>query len=223
MRRYVFAEALLGLEDALLVETLQGILQGARMGDGACRELAAELPHWVPSLEAMAYARRSRLYELALERGLRDVSRLFLGDRVRGNPTVEEASLENEHLALSLGERKALSRRGNRFALDRAMHDRNPAVITALLDNPRVVESDVVRVAAMRPTRPEVLTLIAKHPKWSSRPEVRFALCCNPWTPASVSRPLVRSLLAPRLREMLGMSSIPEVVREAARDALGGR
>ena len=58
---------------------------------------------------------------------------------------------------LTLGERKSLARRPDRAMLDRLLHDPHPDVIRRLLRNPRLTEDDVVRLAARRPGRPEVL------------------------------------------------------------------
>ena len=93
---------------------------------------------------------------------------------------------ENQALDLPLGLRRAAARTTDRLVLDRLMHDKNPLVIGLLLDNPRVVERDVVRIAAMRPTTIEIVTLIASHRRWGSQYSVRKAIVCNPFAPTDL-------------------------------------
>ncbi len=124
--------------------------------------------------------------------------------------------------ALSLGERKSLARKPSRRALDILMLDPNPTVIAQLLANPRMTEDDVIRIAARRPGRPEVLAAVARHPKWLLRSRVRRALIRNPATPPEVALPLVRLLLRPELTEMAQEPDVPPAVRQAAAELLKG-
>lgn len=220
MRRVSLAEMLGGLDDAGLLGLLHHVQVQARAGGAASREILNDLARFPDVLSSMDYERRSDLYRVARGAGLKQVARLFLGDRLRTNPSVEESSLDNDFLTISLGERRAVARSHDRFLLDRAMHDRNPLVIAALLDNPRLVERDAVRMAAMRPTRVEILNAIAAHPKWSARAQVRFALVCNPSTPNTIAQRFLRTLLEPEVRQLLGMSTVPEPVRRTAREIL---
>jgi len=66
------------------------------------------------------------------------------------------------------------------------------------MTNPRLVEDDVVRLAARRPGHGEALTEIARS-RWVRRPRVRIALVMNPATPLEVVARLVGLLLRPEL------------------------
>ena len=66
------------------------------------------------------------------------------------------------------------------------------------LRNPRMVEEDVVRLAARRPGRRDVLAEIARAP-WAHRPRVRMTLVMNPATPIEVATRLAGLLLRPEL------------------------
>ena len=140
----------------------------------------------------------------------------------KSNPTVAEASMENEYASESVGERCSAARGRDRFKLDRLLHDRDYRVIRVLLENPLLVERDVVKIAAMRPTRPEILEHVAKHRKWASRYPVRKAIGSNPHTPLSVARRLLPSLLRQDLRAISQAGSISVELRELARSLLAG-
>lgn len=126
----------------------------------------------------------------------------------------------NEYAKQSVGERCTSARGRSRNKLDRLLHDRDHRVIAILLDNPLLREQDVVKIAAMRPTRPEVLELLARHRRWASRYAVRKAIACNPHTPPPISRRLVPTLLKQDLKALIGAGSIPEEVRQQARALL---
>jgi hypothetical protein len=95
---------------------------------------------------------------------------------------------------LTLGERKSLARKPDRALLERLVNDPHPDVIRRLLVNPRLTEDDVVRVAAKRPGRAEVLAAIARDPKWLHRPRIRLALLLNPDMPLDLAVPIAALL-----------------------------
>lgn len=100
--------------------------------------------------------------------------------------------------SVPLGQRKSLARRPDCETLQRMLRDPHPDVIHRCLVNPRLIEDDVVRLAARRPGLPEVQAEIARSP-WVHRPRVRIALVMNPATPVEVVARLVGLLLRPEL------------------------
>jgi hypothetical protein len=100
--------------------------------------------------------------------------------------------------ALTLGDRKWLACRPDRETMQRLLADPHPDVIRRCLGNPRVTEDDVIRVAARRPGRGEILVEVARSP-WARRPRVRLALVLNPATPVEIALRLAGLLLRPEL------------------------
>lgn len=194
MRRAVVVEHIEGLDEVELVALLAGILWRSMEGEPGARVLLQELALEPSIFEELPYERVGRAYAIAREGGLAGVAAMFLGDRANQNPSVDEAFKGNQHLDIPLGVRRAAARSGDRNLLDRLLHDRDHRVIRILLDNPRIVERDVIRVAASRPQRPEVLAAVATHARWSARYRVRKALACNPYTPAPIARRLLPTL-----------------------------
>jgi hypothetical protein len=223
MRREVLRVALEESDDAAVVALLERIYQGTVSGRNLHRELLQELALDGSLLQDLGYDRITDLYEVAHMAGLTAVTRMFLGERHRANVTAAEAMDDNEHLELSAGERRTLARGKDRFSLDRILHDRDVRVIATFLDNPRAVEADVVRIAAMRPTKPEILRLIARHRRWATRYRVRLALVCNPYTPLPIATQLVPTLLLQDLRELISGIPVSAELRDTARDALSSR
>ena len=124
---------------------------------------------------------------------------------------------------LTLGERRALARRPTRKAMEKLFADPHPMVIRTLLANPKVVEDDVVRLAARRPVDPDVLAEVARSPRWAHRVRVRMAIVLNPDTPVELSIPLLTLLVRPELELVSGAPSLIPTLRAAALDLLERR
>ncbi len=213
MRRTLAQERLLSLDDVELVGFLALLLRRIGAGHSASRQVLQELALQPSLFQELPYERVEAAYSLAQSVELGGVARMFLGsaletglgDRLDGN--------DNQHLDLPLGTRTSAARGRDRFKLDRLLHDRNPKVIAALLDNPRLIERDVVKIAAMRPTRGEVLEVVAAHARWSARYRVRKALACNPYTPAPIARRLLPTLMVQDLALALEAGVFPAELR----------
>ena len=220
MRVAVLRE-MLGLLEAEMVVSALGLLHDrSQSGQPDARRVMQELALQTDLFLAIPYPVRSVAYTRARRAGRTNVAQMLLLGASNPNPTVAEASTENEYSSKSVGERCSRARGRDRVELDRLLHDRDYRVIRLLLNNPVVVERDVVKIAAMRPTRPEVLEEVAGHRKWASRYSVRKALSCNPHTPTSVARRLLPTLLKQDLSTVAEAGSIPEEIRAQARSLL---
>ncbi|HMI89692.1 MAG TPA: hypothetical protein VK550_36715 [Polyangiaceae bacterium] len=124
---------------------------------------------------------------------------------------------------LTLGERKALARRPTRKAMEKLLADPHPAVIRTLLQNPKVIEDDVVRLVARRPNDAAVLAEVAQSPRWAHRVRVRLAIVLNPDTAPAVAIPLLALLVRPELKQVADMSGLAPALRAAAHDLLQRR
>lgn len=121
---------------------------------------------------------------------------------------------------LTVGERKSLARSPNRRAFDKLLADPHPLVIRQLLENPRLTEDDVVRMAARRPARLEVLEAIAQRARWLRCTRVRLTLLFNPGTPPAIAMPLLSVCTRQELSEVLHHSESSSVLRSAAHELL---
>lgn len=222
--RYVRVE----LEQASLAqaaEAMEHVAAGAEQAEPRARQVLAAA---APTLTDPAWATRlDALRDEASRRGHLALSRL-LRQRVPAPPGPADPcdaplATTSAGRPLTLGERKALARRPDRFMLDRLLRDPDPAVIRNVLGNPRITEDDVVRLAARRPGFAVVLEEVAKHPKWSGSLRARLALVLNPYTPTSVAVPLVSLLLRHKLREVAMATTLPALVRAAAVELLERR
>ncbi len=155
------------------------------------------------------------------------IARLFLSASPQGQLPHQlkrqlgpERPLRPTDRPLTLGERKSLARTHRRDKLTLMVRDPHPDVVTILLDNPHVTESDIVKMAAARPAVPDSLTKIASHPRWSVRHAVKRALVLNPSTPLADAIRIATTLRSAELAELAADASLPEPLRKHATDVL---
>jgi hypothetical protein len=146
---------------------------------------------------------------LALERLIRLPPR---SHRPTSSAPAREPPEREGRRSVPLGERKSLARRPDRDTLHRMLLDPHPDVIRRCLANPRLVEDDVIRLAARRPGRAEVLAEIARS-RWVHRPRIRMTLVMNPATPLEVVVRLLGLLLRPELAMAAGSPGVAATVR----------
>ncbi len=121
---------------------------------------------------------------------------------------------------LTLGERKSLARGWKRDVLEKLLVDPSQDVIALLLDNPRVTEDDVLRIATSRRASADALLLVLAHRRWKTRPRVRRALLLNPRVPEAVAVRLVGLLPSQEVAELSRDPQLPLRVIGALRRRL---
>lgn len=164
------------------------------------------------------------IYLAALRLGLVRISRLFTEfephkQGVSGYEEEEFIRMER----LSLGERRSLSKSQLKKNIDMLLSDPDPVVIGNLLNNPRITEREVLKIASKRPNSGRILKLVALHPKWSKRYEVAKAVSLNPYTPPRISIALVEKMLSQDLLSISEDNTIHPEVRETAKEVLSNR
>jgi hypothetical protein len=124
---------------------------------------------------------------------------------------------------LALGERIALARLATRGVLHVLRHDENPIVIRALLLNPKVVEEDVLTIAAAKTTPGPILQALALDGRFAARPAVQRAIVLHASTPPVTALRIVRRLPVRTLEDLSANPRAPALVRVAAERLLDER
>jgi len=167
------------------------------------------------ALQVVAHARRAGRYDLA---GM-FLDLPPLDARLEPPPP----PLPRAMAKMPLGVRRSLARRNDIGVIERLLGDPDPAVLENLLNNPRITELEVVRMAARSPVREEVLTAIARHPRWGIRLRVRVTLAHNPGTPTGITLGLLHLLLDQELEAIAADGRLSQVVCSRAEALLAGR
>ena len=159
---------------------------------------------------------------LALERLVRKPLSIVPARDV-GRPEDDRIPDYGKGRPLTLGERKSLARKPDRTTVERLIRDPHPDVIRMLLGGPRVTEEDVLSMAARRPSRPDVLTEIARSPRWVHRPRIRMALVLNPDIQLEIAAPIVGLLMRHELRLVATSTHVQASVRALCNEHLERR
>jgi hypothetical protein len=146
----------------------------------------------------------------------RDLARV--ADSFRVAPPLRRAAenlLKERVKDLALGERMALARIAGRSLICVLRHEANEMVISALLNNSRLTEEDLLLMCNTSAS-PRVLTLIGQSERWRSRPAVRLALVRNRRTPLSLAVSLLPGLKEDELRDLCQYGDLPHALRSSA-------
>ena len=172
-------------------------------------------------LQTLGQTAYDSIYLASLRLGLVRISRFFTEfephkEGVSGYD--EEEFVKTEQL--SLGERRSLSKSHLIRNLEKLLSDPDPAVVENLLNNPRITEKEVLKIASKRPNSPHALKLVALHVKWSRRYDVAKAVSRNPYTPPRVSVALMEGLLKQDLLAVSEDTTLHPEVKQAAKEIL---
>jgi hypothetical protein len=119
---------------------------------------------------------------------------------------------------LNVAERNLLAMKGNGEERAILIRDTARVVSQAVLKNPRLSETEIVRFAGMRSIHEDVLRSIASNREWTKGYAVALALVRNPKTPAGLSVQFLARIGTRDLKICAGDKNIPEMVRRQARN-----
>jgi hypothetical protein len=209
------------------VPAAQAVLRNPHAGEEIVRLLANErrlLASYEMRRDLALHAATPQPIALALVGGLywRDLVAAGLDVRIR--PVVRRFADQRliERLpALSVGERATVARSASPHVLQALRHDPTPRVIAALLDNPRLVEGDLLPLASAETAQAPVLTVILRHRKWGNRYPVRLAVVRNRHAPLALAIEQLPLLKKPDLRAVASDPKLPLPLRRKAELLVG--
>lgn len=117
---------------------------------------------------------------------------------------------------MALGEKVAVARRAHRALLLPLIRSNEPAVLEALLENPRLVENDVLLMLNTAGLPPEAVTSIARHTRWGQYYRVRKALVECAAAPLPVALSAMVQIRRSDVRKIARRPDLPEAIRAAA-------
>ena len=125
----------------------------------------------------------------------------------------DRVSMINSIMRMGMKDRVKLAMKGNREARNILIRDPNRVVSQAVVNNPRITDQEVEKIAALRSVPEDVLRQIAINRKWARNYNTAHNLARNPRTPiANVISILVR-LQMKDLNNLAKNRNVPDAVR----------
>jgi hypothetical protein len=128
----------------------------------------------------------------------------------------ERISMLNRILKMGMKDRVKLAMKGDREARNILIRDPNRIVAQAVVQNARITEMEVEKIASMKSVPEDVLRLIAINRAWARNYQIMFKLAQNPRTPMGN---VISILTRLQLRDLIAMTknrNISDAVRKQA-------
>ncbi|MBW1981651.1 MAG: hypothetical protein JRJ12_10555 [Deltaproteobacteria bacterium] len=117
---------------------------------------------------------------------------------------------------MSVPERLNLAMSGDKEARSLLIKDSDKKVQEAVLENPRITETEIVTIANTRTASEEVLRKICTNRQWMKNYRVRLGLVNNPKTPLPIAVRLLSTLMVADLKRLAKSKGIPNVLAQSA-------
>lgn len=212
MRSHLLAEKVQELDPAQAAELLQAVVLEASRNKGDYCLLLDALN--VPLLaDRLGNPFMSEVYTVAQDRGYEELASIL--SRPEPSRSSDQEPEQQDDLPSGVRVSRAKKLRGSQLV--RMFADTDPRVICAVLLNPSLTESDVLKLCSRRPALGAVQQEIMNSRKWIARYAVKKALTLNPYTPTELGLKLVHFLMQQDLRLVAESLDLHPAIREVAR------
>jgi hypothetical protein len=119
-------------------------------------------------------------------------------------------------LRMNMKDRMKLAMKGDREAREILIRDPNRIVAKAVIENPRITEQEVEKIAAMRSAPEEIIRHIANNRQWARNYPIMHNLARNPRTPMQQAFSILTRLQMRDLQALSKNRNVSEAVRKQA-------
>ena len=120
-----------------------------------------------------------------------------------------------------LGNRITLARRASYPVLEILMLQGHPQIVEPCLNNPRMKESAIFKHINSHNAGTQTLCLIARHPRWNKRRNIRRAILKNPYAPRALFVQFLPSLTQQETRQLLFSKRLKRAQKDWVREITG--
>ncbi|MGA9528410.1 MAG: hypothetical protein WBS24_09860 [Terriglobales bacterium] len=115
---------------------------------------------------------------------------------------------------VTLGARLTLARRGSGRIAGALLHDSEPRIMRAALENSRLTEVFIVRAVVHPEASAALIQAVSQHTKWSYRRDVQLALLRTEYLSLAKALAFAREISPAELGEILQNSRLPDKIKE---------
>ncbi len=131
-------------------------------------------------------------------------------------PEDEKLSTIQKIARMTVAERVQTALKGSREERIILIRDSNRIVASAVLESPKLTDSEVEAVALMRNVSEDILRLVGTRREFAKSYTVIHNLVRNPRTPVATSLGMLNRMLTNDLRTLSRNKNVPEVIRKTA-------
>lgn len=139
---------------------------------------------------------------------------------MQNNPADDTKSLFQSIQSMSVSEKLDLARKANKEARSILMRDTNKLVQLAVIESPKITESEVLLIAGNRQINDDVLRHISTNREWMKNYQIKLALVGNPKTPLPIALKQVPYLKQRDLALLSKSRAIPRSIAITAQQRL---
>jgi hypothetical protein len=122
-----------------------------------------------------------------------------------------------------LGNKMTLARRATTTVVGEILKDGDSRLVEICLSSPRLREVAILQFINGAKSSPETISMIARHPKWKLRPNLRIAILKNRRTPTIWFTLFLPQLRAPEVRNLLISKRLNPAQKKLVQDELKKR
>lgn len=119
-----------------------------------------------------------------------------------------------------LGNKLTLARRATPAVLEALLKDKEPHLLEICLSNPQLKEGAVFQFLRSGSASAETISMIARHPRWQMRPNLREAILTNPKTPPVWFTLWLPGMKTPELKRLLSSNRLSPAQKKAVAERL---
>jgi hypothetical protein len=123
-------------------------------------------------------------------------------------------------LGMDLSEKIRLALTGDKETRNLLARESNKLILSYLLQNPRVTETEILGIAKGKSLPEEILLMITKKREWMKKYPIRLAVTQNPKTPLTVAMKMLPSIRDTDLRKIGRSRDVSAYLSAGARKIL---
>lgn len=135
----------------------------------------------------------------------------------------DEVPLAKRISTLSLPEKIRLALTGNKDARTLLYRDSNKMIRQYVLQNPRIMDEEVLLIARDRNATEDTLVVISRRKDWMKKYPLRLSLAQNPKTPIPIVLHILKTLREVDLRKIVKSKDVPTHVAAGAKRVLASK
>ncbi|MDP1758971.1 MAG: hypothetical protein Q8K77_04160 [Thermodesulfovibrionales bacterium] len=204
------------INNKTLTEDLAAIIAGRKNIDSGILESLSHHVRWKDSYKVrLALCKNPKTPQkitFSLIKFLRvfDLAGLTRNNVLPVNVRVRIEGEINEKIpAMALGIKIALAKSASSNVLMKLIEEGLREVVAVCLDSPYMTEGDIYKIISMKKISLHIIRMIAEHPKWSARYQIRWALIINKDAPLACVVKFLEDMKTTDLKELYAAPDVP--------------